>query len=130
MATYEFELAPPPAHPGRRLLWLTHGAGFILFEDVRRRAIEQIDAKLDGRARAAALKAIDDAVYGLMQVADGVSGALRGDELCLSVKVSARLTRGKEVVDELDLFESDGTCMGYHYWLQGDFGEDPVASRR
>ncbi len=49
----------------------------ILFEDVRAYALEQIDPKLPPDVRAAAEKSIDDAVYGLMMVIDGVNGFLR-----------------------------------------------------
>ena len=33
-----------------------------------------------------------------------------------------------KVVAELELSDGDGMCMGYHGWLEGDFGEDPVAA--
>lgn len=30
-----------------------------------------------------------------------------------------------EAIRELDLFEGDGMCVGYHGWMEGDFGENP-----
>jgi hypothetical protein len=130
MSTREHVLASPPKS-GRDLeLWLQHGVGFILFEDVRRYALKQIDPSLDDAVQAAARKAIDDALYGLMMVLDGVTGALQSTEHRLDLQVLARLTTrspdGTDRVAKLDLAEGDGLCMGYHGWLEGDFGSDPI----
>lgn len=32
------------------------------------------------------------------------------------------------VIDELDLANGDGMCLGYHGWREGDFGADPVGT--
>jgi hypothetical protein len=128
--------APPPSTPRGRTLWLQHAAGFILFEDVRRHALDRVeaDATLDERAKEAARRAIDDALYGLMMSIDGVTGALEGSELSVQLRVIARLMhRGDgrdELVEEIDLGEGDGMCMGYQFWRGGDFGETPVVTRR
>lgn len=92
-------------------------------------ALERIDPNLSSEAQAAAQKAINDAVYGLMMVIDGVSGTLRNEQQAveLSVVVSLLNRNSEEVVAEIDLREGDGMCMGYHGWLDGDYGEDPVA---
>lgn len=131
MPTHEYTLADPPTEDRARELWLQHAVGFILFEDVRRYALERIDPKLGARARAAVEKGIDDALYGLMMVLDGVTGQLSSDTYEVALKVVARL---KEVgapkahpLYELDLFHGDGMCMGYHGWREGKFGEHPVA---
>ncbi len=50
MATWRHELVDPPADPRARTLWLQHGAGFIVFEDVRRYAMERIDPTLTARS--------------------------------------------------------------------------------
>jgi hypothetical protein len=34
------------------------------------------------------------------------------------------------VLSEVDLRNGDGMCMGYHGWLEDDFGKDPVAVAR
>ena len=73
MSSGDFILASPPTSQRERALWLQNVAGFILFEDVRGYAIEGIDPGLDESGRSAALKAIDDALYGLMMVIDGVN---------------------------------------------------------
>lgn len=129
MSTDDFILGPLPATERRRELWIQHAVGFILFEDVRGWAVQSLDPDLDATARAAALKAIDAAVYGLMMVIDGVSGALHNSEYHVHLQTKACLTRTatREVVYSLDLNRGDGFCMGYHGWLEGDFGKDPVA---
>jgi len=74
MSTNDSELAPPPTEPRRRELWLQQAAGFILFEDARSYVRDRIEPGLDGPARQAAERAIDDAFYGLMMIVDGVTG--------------------------------------------------------
>ena len=128
MSTSDFILGPLPTSERRRELWLQHAVAFILFEDVRGWAIQRLDPNLDATARWAALQAINDAVYGLIMLIDGVSGGLRNSEYSLHVETKACLKRtgSGEVTYSLDLNEGDGFCMGYHGWLEGDFGEDPV----
>lgn len=132
MATHEHELTSPPKDPRARELWLQHAAGFILFEDSRAYAIDRIDPALAPKARAAVIQGIDDALYGLMMVADGVSGHLSNEldeiSLALLVRHSRKSSSGDSaVVEELDLQNGDGMCMGIHGWHAGDFGEPPPA---
>jgi hypothetical protein len=128
MSSSEFTLGPLPVTDRRRELWVQHAAGFILFEDVRRWAIQRLDPNLDATARLAALKAIDDAVYGLMMVIDGVTGDLGNSEYQVHLRTQVCLARkgSGETIETLDLMKGDGMCVGYHGWLEGDFGEDPV----
>jgi hypothetical protein len=133
MSTSDFELAPAPDEPRERELWLQHAAGFILFEDARRYALARVDGTLDDAAKQAASRAIDDALYGLMMIIDGVTGELRNAELSLNLQVIARLERRvegrRELVEQLDLRDGDGMCMGFHAWREGDFGAKPVTAR-
>jgi hypothetical protein len=117
MPSWEHTLATAPTDPRSRELWLQHGAGFILFQDIREYAITRLDPSLDEPARAAAIKGIND----------GVSGRLGDGTRTLELDVRVRLREGDAIVAELPLSEGDGMCMGYHSWLNGDFGEDPVA---
>lgn len=128
MGTCEYVLGPLPAPGRRRELWLQHAAGFILFEDVRNYAVENLDPNLDAAARAAALKAIDDAVYGLMMVIDGVTGGLGNSEhlVHLQTTVCLNAREANAPIESLRLSQGDGVCMGYHMWRDGDFGKDPV----
>lgn len=130
MATSEYELITPPVESRARELWLQHAAGFIVFEDVRRYAMERINPALTGEARAAVQKGIDDAVYGLMMVIDGVSGGFSNasERVCIDFIVRLVANGGEEEVKaEVDLREGDGMCMGYHGWLEDNFGKSPVA---
>lgn len=127
MPSWEHTLAAAPTNPRSRQLWLQHGAGFIMFQDIREYAITRLDPSLDEPARSAAIKGINDAVYGLMMVIDGVSGGLGDGTRTLELDVRVRLLEGDAIVAELPLSDGDGMCMGYHSWLNGDFGEDPVA---
>jgi len=129
MASWQLKLQPPPKEPRAFELWLQHAAGRILVEDVRAYAIENIKSGLSEEARAAAEKGIDDALYGLMMVIDGVSGTLANETQHVELSVQARLVDHEPpaVAAAIDLREGDGMCMGYHGWLEGDFGESPVA---
>jgi len=135
MATFEYELVDPPHEKRARELWLQHAAGFIIFEDVRRYALERIDPSHKGKTRAAIEKGINDVVYGLMMVIEGVSGALSNYKHSVTLDVIARMTTkdgsiAKGQPSEVNLRDGDGMCMGYHGWLEGDFGEDPIALLR
>ena len=129
MASWQLELQAPPKDPRELELWLQHAAGRILIEDVRAYALENVDPDLSAEARAAVEKGIDDALYGLMMVIDGVSGRLGNPARHVELSVQARLVERDPsgVVAALDLREGDGMCMGYHGWLEGDFGDNPVA---
>ena len=135
MATWQHELVDPPAQPRARELWLQHSAGFILFEDVRRYAMERIDPALTDETRAAVQKGIDDAMCGLMMVIDGVTGGISNASRTVYIDFIVRLASRRDsetvgVLSEVDLRQGDGMCMGYHGWLEGDFGKDPVAVPR
>jgi hypothetical protein len=72
-----------------------------------------------------ATKAINDAMYGLMMVLDGATGALANDSMRVNLRVTAELvdTQTDDVVESLDLLDGDGMCMGYHGWLENEFGD-------
>jgi hypothetical protein len=124
MATHEYALTDPPNEARARELWLQHGAGFIIFQDIRQYAVDAMPAAFGPAEREAALKGIDDAVYGLMMVIDGVSGGLSNDKHRLSLETKVRLStvHGGDPIQELDLSEGDGMCMGYHGWKNDDYG--------
>jgi hypothetical protein len=128
----ELELYAPPQEERAFELWLQHAAGKVLFEDVRAYAMRRVDPHLSSEARSAAETAINDAVYGLMMVIDGVSGSLRNDIHSVELSMIARLIdcKDRKVLAQIDLQEGDGMCIGYHGWLQGDYGENPITSSR
>jgi hypothetical protein len=88
--------------------------------------MEQLDPALTDSQRTIAQAAVDHALYGLMRVIDGVTGALRSEEWTVNIRTIVRLHHRQTVVEQLDLFDGDGACMGYHRWLKGDFGIDPI----
>jgi hypothetical protein len=132
MAKRRFELADPPSDPRRRELWLQNLAGFIIFRDMRDRAIQRLDASLTPDARTAAVRAIDDTVYGLMEIVDGFSGSVvgRAGEVDLRLVVRWLPPADERNNDQpnmtIDLFEGDGMGMGYAGWIEDDFGQDPI----
>ena len=123
-------LAPIPEEPRTRELWLQHLAGYVLFQDARRYALDRLDPKLSPAARAAAQQGIDDALYGMMMIVDGVSGSVTSATHKVDLRMSVRLVQRQDgqILEQLDLFDGDGMCMGYHGWLQGDFGEAPIVT--
>lgn len=123
----DLKLTDFPADSRSRELWLQHAAGHILFRDVRDYAVQRLDPSLSPEARAAAIKAANDALYGLMMILDGVTGGLENDSSKVSLRMIAELTAmdSAEVVHSLDLLDGDGMCMRYHGWQEGDFGELP-----
>jgi hypothetical protein len=130
MSAFEFSLEDVPPDPRELELWLQHASGFIFLEDVRNYALGRLDPASGRETRAVVVKAVNDALYGLMMVIDGVSGVLRREETKVELSVTARLVHGAEVTAELNLRDGDGMCMGYHGWLEGDFGTDPIAIPR
>lgn len=127
MSTYQHVLAPPPSDARTRELWLQHAAGFIMFEDARKYAIEQLPRSLDAPAREAALNAIDNTLYGMMMIVEGVTGTLRNGEHTVYLQLIVRLdTVSGEPIEQLDLGQGDGPCMGFHGWRDGDFGKARV----
>ena len=70
---------------------------------------------------------------GLMQVIDGVTGGLSNEDHTVYIDFVVRLATCREsgdgrVLSEIDLRDGDGMCMGYHGWLEGDFGAYPLAT--
>ena len=115
--------AIPDTERGREL-WYQNAAGYILRTDAGLYAVRQLDAELSPDARAAALKAIDDTLYGVCMIADGVTGAISTPEghTSLSIQVSHQPTEDSGTTPfRLDLFDGDGACMGYHAWIEGDY---------
>lgn len=68
----------------------------------------QLDPALKPTQRSIAQEAVDHALYGLMQVADGVTGALRNDEWAVDLRMAVRLHRHEALVEQLELFDGDG----------------------
>ena len=125
----EFRLAKPPSEERALELWMQHAAGLIFFEKVRAAGLATIEPGAPDEIRTAVELAVDATAYALMMQIDGVSGGLRGGGHELELSFGVQLARGESVVGKLDLREGDGMCMGFHSWVEGNFGEDAVVAR-
>ena len=123
-----FRLADPPTDPRRRELWLQHVAGRLIFDSVRDYALGQLPSTISEHERAIASDAIDHAVYGLMMLIDGVTGGAENETYAVEIDVSVSLREGGRTSQQLDLRDGDGMCMGYHGWVNGNFGDDPIVA--
>jgi len=119
-----YKLTAPPQDDRSRELWLQHAAGFILFRDMRDYAINNIPADTDEKTREKIIGGIDDAIYGLMMIMDGVVGVLQNEGYTVSIENNILLEKNREVIQKINIFHGDGMCMGFHGWIEGDFGDD------
>ena len=113
----------PDTERGREL-WYQNAAGYILHTDAGLYAVRQLDADLSPDARAVALKAINDTLYGICMISDGVTGAISTPEglTHVSIQVSHQPAEVSSTMPfRLDLFNGEGACMGYHAWIEGNF---------
>ena len=74
-------------------------------------------------------------LFGAVALGIGVSGGISNASHTVYIDFIVRLaTRGDSqnggVLSEVDLRNGDGMCMGYHGWLEGDFGKVPFAVAR
>jgi hypothetical protein len=119
-------LTYPPHDDRSRELWLQHAAGFIIFQDIRKYAIERIPIDIGEEIKEQVIKGIDDAVYGLMMMMDGVSGTLGNDEYLVRIESKILLEKNEIIIEEISTLEGEGMCMGFHGWKEGDFGNDSI----
>jgi hypothetical protein len=122
-------LATPPPPGRRRDLSLLHVAGFIVTHEVRERTLKEVSQGLSATKNEVAVRAVDTAIGNFMTIADQVFGGMENDEVAATVRVAIQLEERStgDVVQHLDLFESDGACGPLQQWAQGDFGDEPVA---
>jgi hypothetical protein len=118
-----FKLTNPPNEERSRELWLQHAAGFILFQDIRKYAIDRIPGNTDDNIKELIVKGIDDAVYGLMMIMDGVTGQLENDQYAVSIESIIKLKSQGDTIQEINTLDGDGMCMGFHGWKENDFGD-------
>lgn len=121
-----YKLTNPPNDERKRELWLQHAAGFILFQDIKKYAVDQIPIGTDDNTKEKIIMGIDDAIYGLMMIMDGVTGSLKNDEYAINIKNIITLEKNGDVIQEINTLSSDGMCMGFHSWKANEFGEDDV----
>lgn len=124
----EVKLANPPENIRGRELWLQHVAGHILFTNMRDYAIDRIPSETDEITKEKIIAGIDDTIYGLMMLMDGVVGGLQNDEYAVRIENLILLEKNGEIVQQINTLEGDGMCMGFHFWKEGDFGEDEICT--
>ena len=122
------ELGNPPSDKRDRELWMQHGAGYIVFENIRKYAISKIPPEADNTLRDAHLTAIDNTIYGMMMQMDGIFGSLENENYRLDLQTNIVLYKDDEEVEELNTLEGDGMCMGFHGWIENDFGSDEIVT--
>lgn len=122
----DFKLAKPPSGQRALELWMQHAAGLILFEKVRAAGLATLESDAPAEVRSAVELAVNATTYALMMQIDGVSGGLRGAGHELDLSFGVQLVKGQAPVSVMDLRDGDGMCMGYHAWIDGNFGEHPV----
>lgn len=120
------ELANPPEDERSKELWLQHAAGFIVFENIRKYALKKISPDVDSLTRSQIMKGIDDTIYGLMMQMDGFFMPLENDNYRLELQTMIQLYKDNELIQSFDTKDGDGMCMGYHDWIDGDFGADDI----
>lgn len=124
----DFSLNEPPADSRALELWMQHAAGFILFEKVRAAGLATMEQDASEATRNVVELAVDATMYALMQQIDGVSGGLRRADQCLELRFGVEFRQGDSSVNEMNLRDGDGMCMGFHSWCDGDFGDDAVVN--
>lgn len=118
-----YKLTNPPEEERARELWLQHAAGFILFRDMREYAIDQIPDSTDDQTKKIIIKGIDDSIYGLMMIMDGVTGSLTNNEYTVNIDSIIKLEKNGETILEINTLRGAGMCMGFHGWKENEFGE-------
>lgn len=122
-------LANPPEKDRDRELWMQHAAGVLVFENIRKYALDRIDIDTDETTKEKITKGINDTIYGLMMQMDGIFDALENEEYRLELQSNIVLSKNDEVIEEINTLDGDGMCMGYHGWMVGDFGEESILKK-
>ena len=116
-----------PQDPRGRELWMQHAIGYVLMRQMREYALSAVPADAEPEVKRVAMRVLDTALFGLMEIVDGYNLPLRNDAHLFRVDlvgtVHARDDNG--VVASQSLADGDGACMGVHSWLDGDFGDLP-----
>ncbi len=114
-----------PAEPHRRWIAAGNAFGRRLMAAARDYAFGRIPATASPEAQELARKAALDAIYGTMMLLDGVAPSTVGPEHAAEYVLLSRV-RSRQSGQAVERFElapdGDGLCMGYHGWVDGDFG--------
>lgn len=114
-----------PTDPHARWIQAGHTFGRHLMAAARDYAFERIAKKAPPEVREAAEKAALDAIYGMMMLLEGVADSRIDESYVVQYALFARVLKGNQPnpVEQFELApDGDGLCMGYHFWITGDFG--------
>lgn len=117
-------LTNPPQDERDKELWLQNAAGYILFRDMKDYAVSNIPINTNDSTKKLIIKGIEDAIYGLMMVMDGVTGTLENDNYRVRIESNIILEKNGVGIEKINTLNGDGMCMGYHEWKDGVFGEE------
>ena len=124
MRPNEMDVGPIPEDPHARLIHLSNAFGRVLFDLARNPARERTRS-MPEEVQSQAQTLVDDVLYAVVQLVDGVTSPIGNDQLDLQFVLSARL-RDKRTRQTIELVEpgpnGEGLCIGFADWVQGDFG--------
>jgi len=124
----KYEEWPPATQGESRRLIMAHTFGRHLMENVREHALSRIPEEASLEARALAEQAVTDTLYGFVMLLDGVFRNWIDKEYFVDYRLIGRIFEQSsdkdEPVETFDVEESgDGLCIGFHMWMEGDFGD-------
>ncbi len=115
-----FDTWPVERHD--RSIHAGHTFGMHLMETARDQARAKIPADASQPVREIAEQAAFMAVYGVMQIFDGVASNHIDDQHRVEYVLTARILRGGKPVEEFEIApDGDGLCMAIHGWWEDEF---------
>ena len=118
-----------PEDPQERSLWMQEMTGLMLMSRVRESVINDLPDDLSDVARAAACKAVDDTLYSLMMLVDGIFAPVRDvtGKIDFDVDLVGKLVEPGtgRVLHTESLHDGEGACAWLAGWLEGDYGDLP-----
>lgn len=123
-------LGDVPDDDSARVIHLSHVFGWTLFDVSRRPALDRVGS-LPESVQPAVERIVDSTLYAVLQILDGVIDPIRSERLDLEFALVAWM-RGPEngQVSEVELAPAgEGLCIGFHSWVEGDFGTAPSAQQ-
>jgi hypothetical protein len=123
----KFEIGQLPEDEHAHLIHLSNAFGRLLFDVVRAPAREGAKSIPDS-CRPSVESLLDDQLYAVLQMLDGVTMPLGNDQIRAEFVLKARLRDRSDLsaVEEVELGPNgEGFCMGFQGWRDGDFGAVP-----
>lgn len=118
-----------PEDPQERSLWMQEMTGLMQMTRVRQSVINDLPDDLSAVARAAACKAVDDTLYSLMMLVDGIFAPVRdaADKIGFDVDIVGKLVEPGtgRVLHTESLHDGEGACTWLVGWLEDDYGDLP-----